>query len=72
MFEKRMIWSLAGTFISAINHITFPLKKDTGTIIRFDPSKSTDNLGDYIIMRYCSNILNELFTDHHFVDISVQ
>lgn len=71
MFEKRMIWSLAGTFISTINYITFPLKKDTGTIVRFDPSKSTDNLGDYIIVRYCSNILNELFTDHLFVDISV-
>ena len=71
MSGKRIIWSLAGTVISALNYISFPLKRDTGFIVRFDPSKSTDNLGDYIIMRYCDSILDELFTNYQFIDISV-
>ena len=69
--RRKLYGGGVGTFLSVINHITFPIKRDTGIIVRFDPSKNTDNLGDYIIMRYCSNILNELFADHYFVDISV-
>lgn len=69
--EHRILWNLTGNMISILNRISFPMKKDTRKIVRFDPSKSTDNLGDYIIMRYCSSIFQELFHDYQYIDISV-
>lgn len=66
----KVIWGLAGEIIHTLNRITFPLKKSSGTVIRFDPSKDTDNLGDCIIMYYCSNILKDLYGDCEYIDIA--
>lgn len=65
----RFIWNIAGKVIHAFNFVTFPLHKDYGIIVRFDPSKDTDNLGDEIIMHYCNSVINELFEDHEYIDI---
>ena len=48
--EKKYLWGIAGQSASLLNRLTFPAQKDNGTVIRFDTSLGTDNLGDYIIM----------------------
>lgn len=67
--KKNLLWSAAGKSVCALNRLTFPAQKDTGTVIRFDTSIGTDNLGDFIIMHYCGKILNEIFPDHTFTNI---
>ena len=70
--EFRIIWNLVGTVISTLNRVSFPLKRDTEKIVCFDPSKGTDNLGDYIIMRYCSKILHDLFENYEYTSVLYQ
>lgn len=67
--KKNLLWSAAGKSVCALNRLTFPAQKDTGTVIRFDTSIGTDNLGDFIIMHYCGKILNEIFPEHTFTNI---
>lgn len=69
--EHKILWNLAGETIHALNRLSFSLQKDSNKIVRFDPSKNTDNLGDYIIMHYCDNILHNLLGDCEYIDISV-
>lgn len=44
-------------------------KPDNGTLIRFDTSIGTENLGDNIIMHYCNTILDDLFSDYRTVPV---
>lgn len=67
--EKKFLWGTVGQGASVLNRLTFPMQKDNGTIIRFDTSLGTDNLGDYIIMHYCGRILREMFPKHTTVSI---
>lgn len=62
--EKKYLWGIAGQSASLLNRLTFPAQKDNGTVIRFDTSLGTDNLGDYIIMHYCGKILDGMFPEH--------
>lgn len=67
--EKKFLWGAVGQGASVLNRLIFPAQKDNGTIIRFDTSLGTDNLGDYIIMHYCGKILGEMFPKHATVNI---
>ena len=67
--EKKILWGAVGQGARALNQLTFPVQKDNGTVIRFDTSLGTDNLGDYIIMHYCGKILDGLFPDYSFINI---
>ena len=67
----KLIWSCAGGTMRFLNGFSGSLKGNVSEIVRFNPSKNTDNLGDYIIMHYCEAVLDELFPGASFSDISV-
>ena len=67
--EKKFLWGTVGQSTRMLNRLTSPAQKDNGTIIRFDTSIGTRNLGDYIIMHYCGKILDEIFPKHTTVNI---
>lgn len=67
--EKKFLWDAVGQSVRALNRLTFPAQKENGSVIRFDTSLGTDNLGDYIIMHYCGKILDEMFPKHATVNI---
>lgn len=67
--KKTLLWGAIGAGTSARNRLLFPMQTDNGTVIRFDPSIGTDNLGDEIIMYYCGKILDELFPAHRSIHI---
>lgn len=62
--EKKVLWNAAGQGARLLNRLTFPLQKDDKTLIRFDTSIGTENLGDNIIMHYCDRVLDELFPEY--------
>ncbi|MCD8019245.1 MAG: polysaccharide pyruvyl transferase family protein [Clostridiales bacterium] len=64
---QAMKWNLAGTAGGIMNRLSYPLQKDNGKVFLFDTSIDTDNLGDFIIMKYCGDILHSIFTNHQFV-----
>lgn len=68
--KKKMLWPIVGNCMKLANRITCSLHNDKGDIIRFNTALNTDNLGDHIIMHYCNEILNEIFGNYEFVDIS--
>lgn len=63
------VWNVAGRLIHTVNRFSFLNQKNDRIVIRFNTSADTDNLGDFIIMHYCGNILKELYKDVDFVDI---
>lgn len=65
----NVIWNVVGRLIHTVNRFSFSSQKNDRTVIRFNTSADTDNLGDFIIMRYCGSILKELYKDVDFVDI---
>ena len=67
--EKKLLWGAVGQAASVLNRLIFPAQKGNGTIIRFDTSLGTDNLGDYIIMHYCGKVLDEMFPKQTTVNI---
>ncbi len=67
--DKKILWSPVGQCARALNRLAFPMQKDTGSVLRFDTSLGTDNLGDYIIMHYCGRILDEIFPEHKTTSI---
>lgn len=67
---RKFVWNITGRISRLFNCVSFPLKHDNKQIVVFNTSMDTDNLGDFIIMRYCGNILNELYEDYEFVDVS--
>lgn len=52
------------------NKLKFRLQRDNGDLIVFNTALGTENLGDYIIMHYCNLVLQELFTERNYFDIS--
>ncbi|MCD8382609.1 MAG: polysaccharide pyruvyl transferase family protein [Clostridiales bacterium] len=67
---KSLIWNLTGTVGEIVNRITYPIQKDNGSVFLFDTSIATNNLGDFIIMRYCEDILSDIFPNYEFVRVS--
>lgn len=67
--DKKYLWGLAGQSARVLNRLAFPMQQDSKTVIRFDTSPGTDNLGDDIIMRYCNRILDELLPEHRSIHI---
>ena len=67
--DKKYLWGLAGQSARVLNRLAFPMQQDSKTVIRFDTSLGTDNLGDDIIMRYCNRILDELLPGHRSIHI---
>lgn len=56
----KLGYKLVGNTNYILNKISFPNKKKQNIVV-FDTSINTDNLGDYIIMHYCNDVLNSLF-----------
>lgn len=67
---KKLLWGAAGRLAIIGNRVEFTLQKDRKTVVCFDPSLKTDNLGDEIIMRYCRRELENLFPDSRFAGIA--
>ena len=68
--NNKLIRSITGSVVQQYNRASYRLQKNNGSIIRFNTALSTDNLGDHIIMKYCTDILNELFPEGDFIDVS--
>lgn len=67
--KKTILWNAIGHGAQLLNKLAFPTQKDDRTVIRFDTSLGTQNLGDYIIMHYCSKVLDELFPEYKSIHI---
>ena len=67
--KHKLLWKSAGSIIRMVNYVTYSLQHDDGKVIRFNTAENTDNLGDYIIMKYCGDVLNELYHECEFIDI---
>ncbi len=67
--KKKVLWDIVGLVAGVLNRTTFPLQHDKGTIVRFDTALGTDNLGDYIIMHYCGEVLDKLFPEYATMNV---
>ena len=67
---RKILYGLLGRANNVLNKIVFSLQKSDKNVVVFNTAISTDNMGDYIIMHYCSGILNEIMDDAEFIDIS--
>lgn len=67
--EKKALWNAAGQGAKLLNRLTFPMKKDNKTLICFDTSIGTENLGDNIIMHYCARVIDELFPEYRTLPV---
>lgn len=67
---RKSIYPTVGDFFHCYNRITWKLQKRNNEVIVFDTSIKTHNLGDFIIMYYCNQILEELFPKHEKEHIS--
>ena len=63
-------WRLVGRIAQIRNKILFKKQRESGQIVRFNTSMATCNLGDYIIMYYCNDILRGLYPECNFLDVS--
>lgn len=68
--NKTYLWEAAGQGAKALNRLEYGLRRDRGTVVLFDPSIATDNLGDVIILRHCSSVLRALFPENSFASIA--
>ncbi len=62
-----LMWRFIAAAIQSTNRFRFEKQKDDGRIFIFDTSADTDNLGDYIIMKYCNEIIQSIFPEHNYV-----
>lgn len=67
---QKLLWAITGNCMRLLNRVTYSFQKDKGYIVRFNTALNTDNLGDYIIMHYCNEILSEIYGNCEFLDIS--
>ena len=67
--NKQFLWGAVGQSIRTLGKLAFLLQNDNGKIIRFNTALGTDNMGDYIIMHYCNEILDELFPAYQSIHI---
>ena len=67
--NNQFLRQTAGACARVLNQLSFPAQRDDGTLIRFDTSIGTANLGDNIIMHYCTRVLDEMFPDHQKISI---
>lgn len=67
---KEFAYEIIGKGRRLYNRCSFPLQHNDKIICIFNTAIGTDNLGDYIIMHYCNQILHELFGDCKFTNIS--
>lgn len=62
--------ALVGNAVTLWNRLSFALEPDQDPIVVFNTAAGTENLGDQIIMHYCSRILRELWGERDFFNIS--
>ena len=67
---RKVLYGLLGRGNSILNKLVFSLQKNDNNVVVFNTAISTDNLGDYIIMHYCQDVLDEIMKDAKFVDVS--
>lgn len=68
--DKHFLWNVVGQSNRVLDKLAFSMQKDNGKLIRFNTALGTENLGDYIIMHYCNEILDELFPVHESIHVS--
>lgn len=68
--NNKMIYVPAGAMMLAFNKTSCRLRSGSDDVIIFNTAEKTDNLGDQIIMRYCSQYLRQVFQGCHFVGYS--
>ena len=67
---KKLIYKIVGYYFRIINNLEYRFQRNKNTLIVFDTSLETDNLGDFIIMKYCNRVIDDLFHDYKKVNIS--
>lgn len=67
---QKILYELLERSNNKLNKMIFSLQKSDNKIVVFNTAISTDNMGDYIIMHYCSDVLNEIMNNAEFIDIS--
>ena len=67
---KDKMYSVVSRGVRLYNRIAFEKQKDSKDLIVFNTASYTDNMGDFIIMRYCQDVLNELFGKKNYIDVS--
>lgn len=70
MWIKDKMYSVVSRGIRLYNRITFEKQKDSKNLIVYNTAAYTDNMGDFIIMRYCQDVLYELFGKINYIDVS--
>lgn len=67
---RKFLYGMLGRVNNILNKLFFSLQKSNKRVVVFNTAISTDNMGDYIIMHYCSNVLNEIMNNAEFIGIS--
>lgn len=67
---RKFLYGTLERVDTILNKLIFSLQKNTKKVIVFNTAISTDNMGDHIIMKYCSNVLNEIMNNAEFLGIS--
>lgn len=70
MSMKNIFYSLVGKVFQMYNRIPLSGGGASEQIIVFNTAEDTENLGDHVIMRYCYQVLKEVFGESSYVDIS--
>lgn len=68
--DKKYLWKLAETAAKHLNYVQNRINRRNGTVVCYDPSLHTENLGDEIIMASCRAVLSGLFPADSFHNIS--
>lgn len=67
---KDTIYLVLSRGVRLYNQMVFENQKDSKDLVVFNTAAYTDNMGDFIIMRYCQAVLNELFGKRNYIDVS--
>lgn len=70
MSMKNIFYNLIGKAFQMYNRISLSGDSAFEEIIVFNTAEETENLGDYVIMRYCYQVLKEVFGESNYIDIS--
>ena len=70
IMKRDLLYNVAGNAIRLVNRISANNTVDQDKVVVFNTAEHTDNLGDYIIMYYCNQVLEELFVDKEFYNVS--
>lgn len=67
---RKVLYGLLERINNIMNKVIFSSQKSDNKIVVFNTAMDTDNMGDHIIMHYCSNVLNEIMNNAEYISIS--